>query len=169
MKKPYWMLVFLLTLSASIKAQQPTSPTEETQRRLRRTETRTTTPTLYAERDSILALLKNRMAVLNPGAGTGGSLTGWFTEEARITDNDGSSKTPAEFQASHANQTYRNYRVRKLEINENTAQAVEVYSYVPASTPGTATASPQTATATSQLRKDPDGRWRITEMRVSSK
>jgi hypothetical protein len=161
-------LFFGLGISASVVAQQ-TSPTEETQRRLRRIETRTTTTKLYPERDSIVVLLKNRMPVLNPGTRAAGNLTSWFTPEAKITDTNGSSITPAEYQATRGKIKYQNYRVRKLEINENVAESIEVYSFIPSVSAGTAVSTPQTATATSKLRKDPDGKWRITEMRVTSK
>ncbi|WP_421830782.1 hypothetical protein [Larkinella sp.] len=168
MKLQLLTLVLGVGFSASAVAQQttPNQAKEDTQRRLRRTETRTTTTKLYPERDSILVLLKSRMAVLNPGLGTAGNVATWFTEEAKITDSDGSRKTPAEYQASGGKIKYQHYRVRKLEINENTAQSVEVYSYVPAETTGAASRS---ASVTSQLRKDPDGRWRITDMRITSK
>lgn len=170
MKLQLAALVFGWLTVGAAQAQQTAPDTarasEQTQRRLRRTETRTTTTKLYPERDSILVLLKSRMAVLNPGAGTAGGLTTWFTEDARITDTDGSTKTPAEYQASTGKTAYRNYRVRKLEITENKAQSVEEYTVAPAGTTG---GQPKTATATSQLRKDPDGRWRITEMRITSK
>lgn len=168
MKLQLLTLVLGVGFSASAVAQQttPNQAKEDTQRRLRRTETRTTTTKLYPERDSILVLLKSRMAVLNPGSGPTGSVATWFTEEAMITDSDGSRKTPAAYQASGGKIKYQNYRVRKLEINENTAQSVEVYAYVPAESTGTASRS---AVVTSQLRKGPDGRWRITDMRITSK
>lgn len=165
MKVQVVTLVLGLGFSATVVAQQATPPTEETQRRLRRTETRTTTTKLYPERDSILVVLKSRMAVLNPGSGTAGSLSAWFTTEAKITDTDGNAKTPADYQASSGKIKYQNYRIRKLEINENTAESVEVYAVSPSG----ATETPKPQTATSKLRKDPDGRWRITEMRITSK
>lgn len=163
MKKTLVLLVGLGLISVSTLAQQTAPPTEETQRRLRRTETRTTTTTLYPERDSIVALLKNRMLALHPGETTSTGLADWFTVEARITDHDGSAKTPAEYQATQSKTSYRNYRIRKLEINEKSAQSVEVYTAAPSG------GNPVLQTATSQLRKDPDGRWRITEMRITSK
>ncbi|RAK00316.1 hypothetical protein LX87_02018 [Larkinella arboricola] len=171
MKIQFLALLLGLITTGPVLAQQ-TSPdsskasSEQTQRRLRRIETRTTTTKLYPERDSILVLLKNRMAVLNPGTRAASELTAWFTEEARIADIDGHMKTPTEYQTSTGKLGYRNYRVRKLEINENQAQAVEVYTIAPDGTTG---AVPKTATATSQLRKGPDGKWRITEMRITSK
>ncbi|MFD1139763.1 hypothetical protein ACFQ4C_01520 [Larkinella insperata] len=171
MKIQFLALLLGLITTGSVLAQQTSldsskAASEQTQRRLRRTETRTTTTKLYPERDSILVLLRNRMAVLNPGTGQASPLTAWFTEDARISDADGNAKTPAEYQASTGKQTYRNYRVRKLEINESQAQAVEVYTIAPDATTGS---TPKTATATSQLRKGPDGKWRITEMRITSK
>ncbi|MGA0558551.1 hypothetical protein ACO2Q8_17960 [Larkinella sp. VNQ87] len=168
MKIAYLTFSLGLTLSVSSLAQQPTpsSSTEEIQRRLRRTETRTTTAKLYPERDTILALLKTRMAVLHPGTSVGTSPSTWFTDEARITDSDGSQKSPAEYQAVRGKTAYVNYRVRKLEINEKTARATETFSLLPVRN---STVSPQQATATSQLRKDTEGRWRITEMRVTTK
>ncbi|RRB07110.1 hypothetical protein [Larkinella rosea] len=165
MKVQVLTLVVGLGLTTSVVAQQTASPKEDTLRRLRRNETRTTTTKLYPERDSILVILKNRMAVLNPGTGTAGSLTAWFTPEARIVDSKGSSQTPADYQSTSGKISYQNYRVRKLEINENVAESVEVYAIKPTETGGTL----KLQSATSKLRKDPDGRWRITEMRISSK
>ncbi|GAB3922474.1 hypothetical protein [Larkinella terrae] len=161
------VLTFLVGLgvSASVMAQQTAPVKEDTARRLRRTETRTTTPKLYPDRDTIVALLKNRMAVLNPGTGSAGNLSAWFTPEAKITDTDGSAKSPAEYQSSSGKIKYRNYRIRRLEINENTAESVEVYAVLPTDATGT----PKPQTATSKLRKGADGRWQITEMRITSK
>ncbi|GAB3275478.1 hypothetical protein GCM10027347_48850 [Larkinella harenae] len=164
------MLGLVLMTSVPVLAQQtPSTNTEETQRRLRRTETRTTTTKLYPEKDTILVMLKNRMAVLNSGAGASTGLLGWFAEGAQITDTDGSAKTPEQFLASRGKVNYRNYRVRKLEITENTAQSVEEYAFSPEMGPGTTVSQFKDATIASQLRKDPDGRWRITEMRIVAK
>ncbi|GAB3901609.1 hypothetical protein GCM10028803_26570 [Larkinella knui] len=171
MKIPFLTLVFGLGFAASVVAQQTTSApaTEETKRRLRRTETRTTTTKLYPERDSILVLLKNRMAVLNSDAGASGNLSSWFTEDAKITGADGSAKTPADYQSSRGKTTYRNYRVRKLEINEDTAQSIEEYTELPSDASGSTGAVLKAVSATSKLRKEAGGRWRITEMRITSK
>ncbi|MFC5408462.1 hypothetical protein ACFPMF_04025 [Larkinella bovis] len=166
MKKPYLMLLVGGALSTSVFAQQTAPPSEETQRRLRKTETRTTTTALYPDRDSILVLLKRRMGGLHPGAGAAESLNAWFVDDAKITAADGSTQAPAAYQASAGKIRYQNYRVRKLEINEKTAQAVEVYTFSPVEATTTA---PQTASVTSQLRKDPDGRWRITAMKITTK
>lgn len=170
MKIPYVMLGLVLGVSVSALAQQtPSTNAEETQRRLRRTETRTTTTKLYPEKDSILVMLKKRMTVLNSGVGSNENLLNWFAEGAQITDTNGSVKTPEQFLASRGKINYRNYRVRKLEITENTAQAVEEYVFSPETGPGSTVLQPKDATITSQLRKEADGRWRITEMRILSK
>ncbi|WP_128543595.1 hypothetical protein [Larkinella soli] len=166
--KTYVLTLGLVTgLLQSALAQQPTGTPDENRRRFRRVETRTTTTKLYPERDSILAILQRRMTLLNQRGG-GGNPASYFTETARITDTDGIAKSPAEYQSMRDGLKFWNYKVRKLEINEGTAKAVEEYDFAPPAGSSSTTPPDQKATVTSELRKGADGQWRITQMRVAA-
>lgn len=159
-----WILWTGLCLGAGTTtlAQQPA---EQTDRRLRRTETRTTTPELYKERDTILVLLKRRLAALQPA---GGPLAPYFSGNAEIRGLNGKKQKLTEFEAQPRTGVFRNGRVLKLEINEGLAQAVEVYEYTTPGTGGKADSVTRKATLTSNLRKGAGSAWRIEQMRITS-
>lgn len=140
---------------------QQKSNTEETRNRLRRTETRTTTPDLYPDRDTIVALLRKRMTALSAGNGATANLSGYFAPEATITQPDGTTQNPAAYLQNKL--TYRDYRLRKLEINGTDANATETYAVTDAK------GATKTTQVASSLKMDASGRWQITQMNVSSK
>ena len=149
----------MASFSASFGQQRDS--TQQTVRRLRRTETRTTTDKLYPERDTIVALLKRRMAVISADSAATQNGTDYFASDAAITDASGTNQSPAQYLQQKL--TYRDYRLRKLEINEDKANATETYTLPTPNGPA------KTATVTSSLKKGANGQWQITQMKVSSK
>lgn len=167
-------VVFSLVLLLSISGAAAGQGTEQTQRRLQRKETRTTTPELYKERDTLVSMLKQRMTALTDA---GGPLGGYFGEEAKITGPSGQEQSPADYQKQQAGLKVREYRLRNLRIEEATATATETYVYTEpglsepgSSEPGSAGKpnADKKATVNTDLRKGSDGRWFITRMRISS-
>ncbi|WP_266366237.1 hypothetical protein [Tellurirhabdus rosea] len=157
-------VVFSLVLLLGISGAAAGQGTEQTQRRLQRKETRTTTPELYKERDTLVSMLKQRMTALTDA---GGPLGGYFGEEAKITGPSGQEQSPADYQKQQAGLKVREYRLRNLRIEEATATATETYVYTEPGSAGKPNADKK-ATVNTDLRKGSDGRWFITRMRISS-
>jgi|GEM_PF-6372533 len=154
MKRLYFVLLAGCPLLAY--AQQPESTVE---RRLRRTETRTTTPALYPDRDTLVSMLKKR---LNPVGST--ELGKTYTADAIITDPSGKTLRPEEFRQQYSKHLVENHRLRNLRIEERTAQATET---VLLREPGAA-APPKPSTIQTDLVKNADGLWLISRMRISN-
>jgi hypothetical protein len=166
MMKTSFFLASLLLWAMITQAQTP-----ETQRHLRRVETRTTKTALYKERDTVVALLKNRMALLNrdsanlPGIAT--DLGQYFTESAQVINN-GTTLSPTDYQRIAANIKAQNYKLKNLRIEEKKATATEQYEYTEP-VPAGSTANRKTVTVNTDLSMAADSSWRITQMRITTK
>ncbi|WP_234734109.1 hypothetical protein [Tellurirhabdus bombi] len=164
--KTSFFLASLFLWATITQAQTP-----ETQRRLRRVETRTTTTALYKQRDTVVAMLKNRMALLNrdsallPGIST--DFNRYFADSAKIINN-GTALSPADYQRIASAVKAQNYKLKNLRIEEKKATATEQYEYAE-TVPAGSTANRKTVTLNSDLSMASDSSWRITQMRVTTK